>query len=373
MNNTVLSSLRGYHYQILLGVYRCFDLDDNQSIWFERDGDISLRSPSPEDSEQIESKHYSDPLTDHHKNFWNTLNNWLKDEFHHKDYAYLFLHTTQDYGEKTNLKDWNDKNSEEKLAIIKNIYDSRDDSEKSEKEPTGVLKLQQQVLAKPEEKLKEVLNKVVINDNADNLEELAQKIKKRPTGIPENNLKLFFEGLIGFVYSGMKEETWGISGRAVREKIEELTSIYAPEEAFTFPQFYGQEASQSEIIKYEDALFVKKIEDINYEEQIPEAVGNYAELTNSLLENLHNSPLYKEGTQQYKNQLINKFRRSYISFSISQPHLDKIAQAKLLYNTVIDEPPIPMQGINTVPQPYKNGLIHDAMNEEDQNLKWEID
>ena len=100
MNSTkssVLPTLRGFHYQVLLGIEKCFELNGGQSIWFESDGDISIRGNEIENNEQIESKHYdqTDFLTDGHDNFWNTLNNWLKDDFDHTQYAFLILHTTQ--------------------------------------------------------------------------------------------------------------------------------------------------------------------------------------------------------------------------------------------------------------------------------------
>lgn len=372
--SSVLPTLRGFHYQILLGIEKCFELNEGQSIWFESDGDISIRGNELENNEQIESKHYdqTDFLTDGHANFWNTLNNWLKDDFDHTQYAFLILHTTQPTSKTSQLNGWNSKNSDEKLGIISSIYNKRTDAEKIKKDAKGVLKFQQAIFDSNNKRIKDILGKMLINDSADDIDRLKIRLLKRPLGIPDDNLDRYFEGVVGWVYGKMNEESWYINQYDFKEKLEDLTSRYSRGK-FSFPSFTGALATDIELIKYNESLFVQKIRNIEHEEQIPEAVGNYAELTNSLLEELSYSPKYKEVTKNYKSNLVKRFRRTHQTTSLKYNHLPGKACSQILYNDFIDEAPEQVSGCETTPKPYKNGLIHDCMDDEDENLKWEID
>jgi hypothetical protein len=75
--NAALTTALAFHYQMLIGLDKCFSLEDGQSVWFEKDGDVSFNSPDPLESTQTEVKDYSAALTDHHENLWKTLKNWL--------------------------------------------------------------------------------------------------------------------------------------------------------------------------------------------------------------------------------------------------------------------------------------------------------
>ena len=105
--NAALTTALAFHYQVLIGLDKCFSLEDGQSVWFEKDGDVSLISPSASESIQNEVKDYSAALTDHHENLWKTLKNWLAPEFDQSQYGVLVLHTTQAFGVTSRLKTWN--------------------------------------------------------------------------------------------------------------------------------------------------------------------------------------------------------------------------------------------------------------------------
>lgn len=110
--NAALTTALAFHYQVLIGLDKCFSLDEGHSVWFEKDGDVSLISPDALASTQTEVKDYAAPLTDHHENLWKTLKNWLAPEFDHTQYGVLVLHTTQPFGATTRLKEWNTQTAE---------------------------------------------------------------------------------------------------------------------------------------------------------------------------------------------------------------------------------------------------------------------
>jgi hypothetical protein len=367
--NAALTTALAFHYQALIGLDKCFSLEAGQSVWFEIDGDVSLISPDALESTQTEVKDYVAPLTDHHENLWKTLKNWLAYEFDHTQYGVLVLHTTQAFGATTRLKDWNSQTADQRLQVLKNIFAERTEDQLNVEKPSDVIKLQKAVMAADEVLLKNVLGKVTLFTQADNAQELEKQILSRPVGIPKNNLKSYLHGLIGFVYAQATQLSWSIKHQEFAAKCEELTALLCKKE-FTFPVFSGYEASELEVKLHQDKPFVQKITEIEHHEMIPDAVGNWLELQNSLLEQLDEYPLYKDKTITYQSQLVKKYKLAYSSAQLEAT--DSIKSSKLLYNRTISEQPLNM-GNNIPPLAYKNGLIQDAMDDEERDLKWRVE
>lgn len=368
-SNAALTTALAFHYQVLIGLDKCFSLEDDQSVWFEKDGDVSLISPDAFKSIQTEVKDYSAPLTDHHENLWKTLKNWLAPAFSHAQYGVLVLHTTQPFGANTRLKHWNLINAQQRLQVLKDIFAERTKDQLNAEKASDIIKLQKAVMEADEVLLKNVLCKVTLFTEADNAQELEKQILYRPVGIPKNNLKSYLHGLIGFVYAQATQQSWSIKYQEFTAKCEELTALLCKKE-FTFPVFSGYEASAREVELHQDRPFVQKITEIEHHEMIPDAVGNWLELQNSLIEQLDEYPLYKEKTIAYQNQLVKKYKLAYSSAKLEAT--DSIISSKLLYNRTIGEKPLNM-GNDIPPLEYKNGLIHDAMDDEERELKWRVE
>lgn len=383
--NTAMPTILAFHYQILLALHKCFAISSSQAVWIEKDGDISIISKNKEDSEQIEVKDYENPLTDNHENFWKTLKNWLAPEFDHKQYAHLILHTTQIFGQNTKFSSWNNQDVETKLDILKSIYNENIEKDNKRKETnillkaqgkkelpeTNIYQIQREIFENNEDnKIKEVIEKIIINDESDDLDTLRKKFSEYLKGsIPEYNQKFYIEALIGFIYDLATEDKWCIQEREFIAEREKLTGYYC-RKTITIPQFQGIRASEDDIKNYEEKLFVKKIKDIQYEKVLPEAVGNWIELRNTLNEEFDENPLYKNETLNYQKKLINRFKNFYNDAQLEEG--EYIKKSKHLYNSFIKDPPISID--NTIPPiEYKNGLIHDAMDNEANNIKWRVD
>lgn len=366
--NSALTTALAFHYQVLIGLDKCFSLEDGQSVWFEKDGDVSLISSDALASTQTEVKDYAAPLTDHHENLWKTLKNWLAPEFDHTQYGVLVLHTTQAFGATTRLKDWNTQRVEQRLEVIKTIFAERTEDQLNAEKPSQIIKLQKAVMAADELLLTSVLGKVVLFTQSDSAQELEKQILSKPVGIPKNNLKSYLHGLIGFVYAQAAQQSWSIKHQEFVAKCEELTALLCKKE-FTFPVFFGYAASEPEVELHEYRPFAQKIAEIEHHEMIPDAVGNWLELQNSLLEELDESALYKDKTISYQNQLVKKYKLAYSSAQLEAT--DAIKSSKLLYNKTIGEQPLNL-GNDIPPIEYKNGLMHDAMDDEERDLKWKV-
>jgi hypothetical protein len=331
IKNAALTTALAFHYQVLIGLDKCFSLEEGQSVWFEKDGDVSQISPDALESTQTEVKDYVVPLTDHHENLWKTLKNWLAHEFDHAQYGALVLHTTQAFGATTRLKDWNSQTADQRLQLLKDIFAERTEDQLNVEKSSDVIKLQKAVMAADEILLKNVLGKVTLFTQADNAQGLEKQVLSRPVGIPKSNLKSYLQGLIGFVYAQATRQSWSIKHQEFAVKCEELTALLCKKE-FTFPVFTGYEASELEVEFHQDKPFVQKIKEIEHHEMIPDAVGNWLELQNSLVEQLDEFPLYKNKTITYQSQLVKKYKLAYSSAQLEVT--DLIISSKLLYNKI---------------------------------------
>lgn len=369
--NSALTTALAFHYQVLIGLDKCFSLQEGQAIWFEKDGDVSLVGKDVEQSTQIEAKVYSDLLTDHHDNLWKTLKNWVDPKFDHTQYGALVLHTTQAFGATTRLKNWNVLASEQRVSVLKDIFAEREEEELNANKMKDVVKHQKNVMNTEPERLLQIISKVTLFTEADDEDALKKSILEKFTfsGIPKNNHDIYLNCLVGFVYGLANRQSWQLQQSHFIAQCEELTAHFCRKE-FTFPLFKGYEASDSDIEQYQETLFVKKIKDIEHHEMISDAVGNWIELQNSLMLELDEYPLYAEKTKSYQEKIVKNFKLKYSSAQLEST--DHVKSSKKLYNQTIAEHPLNM-GSDIPPIEYKNGLIHDAMDDEDRNIKWRIE
>lgn len=370
--NAALTTAMAFHYQMLIGLNKCFSLEGGQSVWFEKDGDVSLLASDVAQSTQTEVKDYAAPLTDHHENLWKTLKNWLAVEFDQSKYGVLVLHTTQAFGVKTRLKNWNSLNVEERLQVLRDIFAERTKKQLNAKNPSEIIKLQKAVMvAAPTDKLVEVLNKVVLHVQADDLIALRSKFFTKLDGyIPKANQQAFAEALIGFIYEKANCNEWIIEKSAFDQKRESLTAKWGPT-LFTIPDFTQRDATEEEVGAYITELFAKKIIEIEHEVVLSEAIGDWLELRNSLIVELNGYPQFRETVNRYREQWIRMFSARYRTASRKQGCLTVISQD--LYDQITSEPPFGIDGYSNPDFVFRNGLIHDAMDDEECDLKWRVE
>lgn len=370
--NAALTTALAFHYQVLIGLDKCFSLEEGQSVWFEKDGDVSLFSPDALESTQTEVKDYSAALTDHHENLWKTLKNWLAPEFDHAQYGVLVLHTTQAFGATTRLKDWNEQSSEQRLQVLKDIFAERTEAQLKSQNLPEIIKLQKAVMENSSDnKLMAVLAKVVLHEESDDLNALKKRYYNKLSGyIPSANRQAFAEGLIGFVYEQSNSAEWVIEKAAFDQKREALTAKWGPT-LFTIPDFMPKNATAEEVETHIAELFSQKICDIEYEEVLPEAIGNWLELRNSLIEELNGYPQFRDAVNRYREQWIQAFSAKYRIASRKMGNSAVISQD--LYDQVTSETPFGIDGYSNPDFVFRNGLIHDAMDEEERDLKWKFE
>lgn len=226
---------KALQYQLLVAVEYCHDLAPDECVWVEAMGDVTVPSKT-----QAEVKLYTDSLTDSHTNFWNTVKNWLHENFPRTSFKSLILLTTQEFGALTLFKDWNTATPAVRLSIMESIAASSQAgaAKKAKKaseadEGTGKVSksqsLQQYVMAlERREALLEVLERMHITTGAESLEQRLQTYETRHLKpIRPSKCQQFIYELLGFMCSPeLVIGGWRITHQAFTEKLSELTHRY---------------------------------------------------------------------------------------------------------------------------------------------------
>lgn len=363
--NSALPIARAFHYQMLVGLLMCFDLNENESIFFEYDGDVSLLHSEDDirNNQQIEVKKYEDKLTDQHQNFWKTLSNWLAPEFKQERYSKLVLFTTQKIGRNSQFKNWDNIGANERLAILLKIC-----AETSEDSP--IRKYQEKIIKVSETVLKEVLVKVNIIEEAPDTLEIMTLLKNKLVGIPDVNKESYISSLVGYVYQCQTSTFWTISQKAFKELTEFLTKKFSAK--FVLPAISGGQVSKQTADKYNDQLFVQKLCEIEMSKHVPKAVSCWLEVLKIAEEKIHESPLYREFTDAYMRKLESDFILRFERAQIKCDQKDWLKHSKIFCLETLSQEALKSELFDYIDIDYKNGLLHVSMNDCKKQLKWSL-
>lgn len=374
-------------YQIHVAIDYCHTLAEDDVLWIEVFGDVTV-----EGRDQIEVKDYSesDSLTDGHENFWNTLNNWLKPDFRHQQYANLILLTTQAYGERASLKNWEQLNADQRLVVLESIHtaaearykksqlsneagnepsvDDADDGASNRKKsgPSKALKLQRKVLAEEmRESLLEALPKLKIVTEQPDLLGLVARYKMRYLkGIQTHRMDDFLNDLFGFMTSAIKiTGGWRFTTAEFDKKFAELTARYLVG-TLKFPRLNSDEIeTEAAGIDVRDRPFAKKLDEIGGEDElILEATVDLLYAQKYIAELVKDCATSLEDVENYsKNQLrMHRSSRSGVmrdcESTLTHAQLQK-ASCKF-YDNRCAAPADDFSTYDFTPIEFRNGIYH---------------
>ena len=373
------ASTKGIIYQLYIAVQKCFEMVSGQKVLIERFGDVTIS-----DSQQVETKLYSEPLTDNHINFWKTLDNWMHDAFDDGPYSSLILCTTQAFGEHAIIGDWNDATSSRRLEILETIYKQAEEREAQRKKEGGAgdkgipesLLLQRRVLdAAKRNKLLRIIEKYIIASCSPLLDELYSRISDQYCkGILNGKRHDFLNSLLGFVVSPgvIHGSNWEITYTQFDLKVGDLKSLYCRETRI-FPTKYLSTASAAapKVESYQDRLFVKKINDINYGGVVAQAIQEYIGASRTVLEEFKNYEVPPSRHTNYEQEVIGVFQARYRSAARNVSNV--INNSKDFFDQIVAEDSPSFAGFDKPPRSFRNGVIHMNCDDPDKNLKWRLE
>lgn len=374
--NDATQSSKGTIYQICIGVLKCFEMRKGQKVLIEREGDVSI-----DKDQQVETKLYSDDLTDSHHNFWNTLGNWMADKFDEKKYSSLILYTTQDFSSTTKLKKWNDSSTIERIKILEAIAkagEARYEKAIMEDPSANIshsLRLQRKALATEKRaKLKSVVSKYYIEAATDRLSDTHRSIcEVYLKGI--DNQADFLNSIIGFVSHSEAPvaKQWEITYEEFSAKVSDLTRVYK-KNSYAFPRKFfdkGYAAPPEDVDQHLGYRFVQKIREIDHNEAVHDAVRDYLGAVQSLNEDFKHHYVSRERTDAYVADLVSIFKtRHRIECRRTNPtKLD----AQNFYDTFMAEESRDFSGFERPHRGFKNGLLHTQIDDVTKELQWKLE
>jgi hypothetical protein len=368
------ASTRGTIYALCVAVLKCYELRNGQKLLIEEMGDVTI-----ENHQQIEVKQYSDKLTDGHHNFWNTLTNWMANGFDHTPYTSLILHTTQEFGSEATISEWNGIGSDKRLELLQKIKERFETVYKISKAAnpkqtsSSVLKYQRFVMdIKRRTQLKALIGKVWIEAKSKKIPDLYEELKHdRARGVLTGKKDDYLNSLIGFVCRPGKKtgDRWEIGYEDFEAKIGELNAIYN-KETRRFPRKHFGSRDLVDEKTTRDDLFVSKIREIEYHEVICSAIHDYEATMSTLEQEFRTYAVDPEIVIAYAGEVENRFLADH---RIScRKCLDEVADSKDLFDRTIGNPAPALPGFGDTPDGFRNGLLHQRMDNSDADLKWRL-
>ena len=368
------ASTRATIYQFCVAVDKCYKLRDGQKLLIEELGDVTI-----DGDQQVEVKHYSDKLTDGHHNFWNSLRNWMEDGFDHSPYTSLILHTTQEFGPKTRISEWNCNTPNVRIALLLAINKKFEKAYEKAKvanpkqAASAVLKHQRFVLDPQRlSKLKAIIEKISIEAGSRDLPDLYDELKQdRIRGILNGKKDDFLNSLIGFVCRpGQKAgERWEIRSEEFAAKLEELTNIYKSEtRVFPCKHFNKIEAVSPDVDR--EDLFVRKIHEIQYSEVVVSAIHNYEAAIQTIDEEFTAYRTEPERLKGYSKAVEDRFEHNHRI--ACRKCSDEVSDSKNLYDETHASQPPDFSGFQDSPDWFRNGLLHIRMNDNKAAFRWRV-
>ena len=356
-------------YQFLIALEKCFEMQDDESIWIEKYGDVTSSSGT-----QIEVKDYQKNLTDLDHNVWKTLKNWLDDNFKATKYKNLILLTTQTISKSSKFIDWNTKNKDEKYQILNLIAE---EFNKQKNKSNSTQNLLNDVL-KPDKrhKLLEILEKFTIQSEANDDEILYKKLKEtRTDGILEEKKDEYLDSLIGYIIKPkITSGGWEIKNKEFRQKTKSLIETYTSTTKI-FPKIETPLITNDIIEEHKSYLFVQKIEDIDYCEVKSEAIDDFIYSRTILSEELKNYEISQKEYKHYEDELLKSFQTKRRNALLNANSTNYINESKKLYNNTTDEAVPNFYNFNDTPKSYRNGILHEIANDSENstNLVWKLE
>ncbi len=380
LSNDASASAKGTLYQLYIAVEKCFGMISGQKIIIERYGDVTVTK-----SQQLEIKHYGEPLTDSHLNFWTTLKNWMRDDFDETAYADLLLCTTQEIGDQSLLKEWNSKDVDGRLAILNAIHQRAELREQErtarDKSPHKIpesLNLQRWILDPVRKcKLENVVQRFSIAHGSPDINDLYTEVKeKHAKAILRAKQDDFLDALLGFIIcpKTVVHNSWEISYPDFVSKVQELTFQYC-QGTRQFPCKYMKTNPPSEQVTASedlaDKLFVKKILDIEYKEIVPTAIDDYLYASRTVLEELGAYEVPYSRYERFAKDVLDQFKPRYRTASRNMSDIIKDSQD--FYDEVMGEQPPGFSNFETPPLSFKNGVIHMHTDDLSHDIKWRLE
>ena len=363
------ATVKGFIYQFLIALEKCFEMREGQSVYIECHGDVSVEGVT--DTSQVETKYYQKALTTFDLNIWNTISNWSNPDFPINNYRSLILLTTQNIGKKSPWGAWNNSS----LETRKNTMYALHKQFLQLKNPTKKLKKAMDVIFAQSNKsrLDIIIEKMSLNTQNEDAKGLIDKLcETYAKHLHGSRRKHYIETLTGNIINPyLSEGTWVITFDDFSRECEELTQILM-ENTVKFPTKRNLRDIDVAVEKYQANNFVSKIQDIKYDRKIPEAVKNYVHAMTLINEEFINHSTIMSSLEQYEDDLEIAYQGKYHTACRHCKQDEILRESHQLFDDLTSiRINSTFHTFNEVPMYFQYGFMQ-IMADENDNIVWLI-
>ena len=365
LSNDASQKVKGFIYQFLIALEKCFEMREGQSVYIECHGDVSVEGT--EEAEQTEVKYYKKQLTDLDSNVWKTIANWSDLEFEIDKYESLVLLTTQKIGETSKWNNWNIKPFAERKSIVKALHKEFLAKTKKGKDLKKVMEV---IFAcENESRLDTILTKMSLDTQNLDAEGYYSKLCEQYTKhLPNMRKREYIQNLYGYIIDPhLAEGKWvvqyadfSLECLRISQKLIDNTVVF-PEK---------RNLSDIPMNQYQTSKFVIKIQDIQHDDVVTEAVEDYVNAGMIIQDEFEESPTIMTSYKRFENELERTYKGQYriACRNCKQEEIIKDSQNFYDYITVTK-----INGrIHTysdVPLDFQNGVMQ-ILAEEKDDVVW---
>lgn len=363
--NDASQQVKGFIYQFLIALEKCFEMREGQSVYIECHGDVSVEGT--EEAEQTEVKYYKKQLTDLDPNLWKTIANWSNPEFEIDKYDSLVLLTTQKIGLTSKWDNWNIEPFAERKSIVKALYEA--------------------FLAKPKkgEDLKKAMEVIFADGNKSRLEAILTKMsldtqnldaegyysklcEKYAKHLPNMRKREYIQDLYAYIINPhLIEGKWVIAYADFTLECQRISQKLI-DNTVVFPE--KRNLREISVGQYQASNFVTKIHDIQYDDAIPEAVEDYVNAGMIIHDEFKESPAIMPSYKRFEEELERTYKGQYRIACRSCKQEEVIKDSQDLYDKITTTK---INGrIHTysdVPLDFQNGVMQ-ILAEEKDDVVW---
>lgn len=366
--------MRGAIFQLCVAVERCFRLKSGQSVYVEELGDVSIPGET-----QTEVKHYTAPLTDNHPNFWNTLYNWTEPESQAENFRFLILHTTQQFGARSRLVDFNNLSANDRIQLLLQIHADLESehvrrSGSEDVRPSQTLAQQRDLLhGDRRERLNALMEKICIEARCASASELYEQLcEEKAAHVLDANARSYIDALIGFVCKPKMagDMRWTVTFDEFKVHCQYLTSIYCTGSR-QFPRAEFERLRDIEFSETRQDIFIRKIADVGGSGKvITTAIREYEGTTATIATEFRRHTSAAMQLREFEGEVIGVFEAAHLRACLKPVH-DEHSSMRF-YLTMVTSTPPSFPGYTDSPHSFRNGILHIAMDDEKRQYVWKV-
>lgn len=327
-------------FQYYIALRDCFYMENGDKLQIETNGDISVIAGISKRSFQKEVKHHFGKrnLSDRDIDFWKTLSNWYVEYDRITPFSNLILYTTARLSKESFFYNWNNKKSEDKISILKEIGKITKDKEETFR------KYFNKIFSNSiydEKKLLNILSRFTIEYSQNQISGISKEFTCFVGHIPEKNRDNYIAALLGRIVAIIKEppHQWEVTREEFDKILQQESPAHSNLNEKPLPNDFAEVDIPDE--KIESLLhknFVEAIRKIEYEKQVPYAVSDYWKAEMTVIRYFRDDLLYVRSLPRYKNELKSQLKYVKDSKIIETENADRSTQirhSKLMYNEVM--------------------------------------